>query len=150
MIVDTLANAERYYGLHKSFKAAFEYLNSHDLAALEDGKFDIADGIKAIVANGEGKTAEVAGQKFECHDKNIDIQVCVRGNETIGWKPRAKCTDAKDGGYNEEKDVTFFNHTPDMYFGLTDGQFVIFYPEDIHAPMIGEGPIKKVVLKVKI
>jgi biofilm protein TabA len=150
MIIDTLANAERYYGLHKNFKAAFEYLNSHDLSALEDGKFDIAEGLKAIVSNNEGKTAEVAGQKFECHNKNIDIQVCIHGNETIGWKPRKDCTDAKDGGYNEEKDVTFFNHTPDMYFGLKDNQFVIFFPEDVHAPMIGEGLIKKLVVKVKI
>jgi biofilm protein TabA len=149
MIIDTLANAEKYYGLHKSFKAAFEYLNSHDLGALEDGKFDIADGVKAIVSNNEGKTAEVAGQKFECHNKNIDIQLCVHGNETIGWKPREKCNVTKDG-YNEEKDITFFDHAPDMYFGLTDGQFVIFFPEDVHAPMIGEGLIKKLVLKVRI
>jgi biofilm protein TabA len=37
-----------------------------------------------------------------------------------------------------------------MYFQLTDGQFGIFYPEDVHAPMIGEGEIKKLVFKVKI
>ena len=29
-----------------------------------------------------------------------------------------------------------------MYFQLTDGQFAIFFPEDVHAPMIGEGEIK--------
>ena len=34
-----------------------------------------------------------------------------------------------------------------MYFQLTDNQFGIFYPEDVHAPMIGEGEIKKVVIK---
>jgi beta-galactosidase beta subunit len=37
-----------------------------------------------------------------------------------------------------------------MDFQLTDGQFVIFYPGDVHAPMIGEGEIKKLVFKVKI
>jgi YhcH/YjgK/YiaL family protein len=37
-----------------------------------------------------------------------------------------------------------------MFFQLTDGQFAIFFPEDVHAPMIGEGEIKKVVIKVKI
>jgi YhcH/YjgK/YiaL family protein len=149
MIIDTLANAEKYYGLHKSFKAAFEYLNSQNLAAIEDGKFDIADGLKAIMANNDGKTAAVAAEKFECHNKNIDIQVCVHGNETIGWKPRGDCKSPK-GEYNEEKDVTFFNDAPDMHFALKDGQFVVFFPEDVHAPMIGEGPIKKLVLKVKI
>ena len=29
-------------------------------------------------------------------------------------------------------------------------QFAIFYPEDVHAPMIGEGMIKKLVLKIKL
>ncbi len=39
-----------------------------------------------------------------------------------------------------KKDVTFFWPHPDMYFGMKDGQFVVFYPEDVHAPMIGRGP----------
>ena len=149
MIIDTLANAEKYYGLHKSFKTAFEYLASTDLNTLEVGKFDIADGIKAIVAEGEGKTADAATEKFECHNQNIDIQVCIHGHETMGWKPRKDCTQAK-GEYNDERDVLFFADSPDMYFKLKDGQFVIFYPGDVHAPMVGEGLIKKLVVKVRI
>ncbi|HEV8079726.1 MAG TPA: YhcH/YjgK/YiaL family protein [Chitinophagaceae bacterium] len=59
---------------------------------------------------------------------------------------------AKDqkGEYNAEKDVVFYSDVPDMYFELTDNQFAIFFPEDVHAPMIGEGGIKKLVVKVKI
>lgn len=148
MIIESLANAEKYYGLHKNFKAAFEYLNAQDLANMEVGKYEIADGLKAIVSDSNGKTAEVAAEKFECHNKNIDIQVCIRGNETIGWKPRTDCTQPK-GEYNDEKDVLFYADAPDMHFSLKDGQFVIFYPEDVHAPMIGEGPIKKLVVKVR-
>jgi biofilm protein TabA len=44
----------------------------------------------------------------------------------------------------------FYNDAPDMYFELTDKQFAIFFPEDVHAPMIGESEIKKMVIKVKI
>jgi len=54
------------------------------------------------------------------------------------------------GEYNAEKDVVFYNDAPDMYFQLTNNQFAIFFPEDVHAPMIGEGEIKKLVIKVKI
>jgi len=149
MIIESLANAEKYYGLHKNFKAAFEYLHAQDLANMEIGKYEIADGLKAIVSDSNGKTAEVAAEKFECHNKNIDIQVCIHGNETIGWKPRTDCTQPK-GEYNDEKDVLFYADAPDMHFSLKDGQFVIFYPEDVHAPMIGEGLIKKLVVKVRI
>jgi biofilm protein TabA len=149
MIIDTLASAEKYYGLHKNFKAAFEYLNAQNLETIEVGKYDIADGLKAIVSDNEGKTAAVSAEKFECHNKNIDIQVCIRGNESIGWKPRNDCK-APKGEYNDEKDVLFYNDAPDMHFALKGGQFVIFFPEDVHAPMIGEGLIKKLVVKVKI
>ena len=110
---------------------------------------DIGEGLKMIVSVANGKTQAVSLEKFECHDKNIDIQICVSGLETIGWKPREKCVQP-NGDYNPEKDVRFFNDSPDMYFQLTDHQFGIFYPEDVHAPMIGEGEIRKIVIKVKI
>ena len=83
------------------------------------------------------------------HNKNIDIQLCVKGLETIAWKPREKCQ-IPNGDYNPDKDVRFFSDAPDMSFQLTDGQFGVFFPEDVHAPMIGDGEIKKVVIKVKI
>lgn len=149
MIIDTLNNASKYTGLNPLFAKAFDFINQNDIATLENGVIQIEDGLKVIVSTANGKTAEASLAKFECHDKNIDIQVCVKGLETIAWKPREKCV-TPNGDYNPEKDVRFFNDTPDMYFQLTDGQFGIFYPEDVHAPMIGDGEIKKLVFKVKI
>lgn len=151
MIVDTLANADKYTSIHPLFAKAFEYIKSQNLAELEIGKFDVADGLKAIVAEKAGMTAAESIAKFECHNNNIDIQLCIRGNETIGWKPRSTCTSQK-GDYNAEKDVVFYNDAPDMYFNLTDSQFAIFFPEDVHAPMIAinDQPVKKLVMKVKI
>lgn len=151
MIVDTLANADKYTSIHPLFAKAFEYIKSQNLAELEIGKFDVAEGLKAIVAEKAGMTAAESIAKFECHNNNIDIQLCIRGNETIGWKPRSTCTSQK-GDYNPEKDVVFYNDAPDMYFNLTDSQFAIFFPEDVHAPMIAinDQPVKKLVMKVKI
>ena len=149
MIVDTLKNASKYFSVHPLFAKAFEFINQTDLANAVDGKSDIADGLKAIFSNSPGKTKEASCSKFECHDKNIDIQLCINGVETIGWKPREKCA-TPNGDYNAEKDVQLYHDAPDMFFQLTDGQFAIFFPEDVHAPMIGEGQIKKLVIKVKI
>jgi biofilm protein TabA len=148
MIIDTIQNAHKYFSVHPLFAKAFEYIQQTDLANAADGKSDIAEGLKAIFSNAPGKTKETSLQKFECHNKNIDIQLCIKGVETIGWKPREKCVTPK-GEYNDEKDVLFYDDAPDTYFQLTDGQFAIFYPEDVHAPMIGEGEIKKLVIKVK-
>ena len=149
MIIDTLANAPKYSSLHPLFAKAFDFINTNDIANLPDGVSEISEGLKLIVNTANGKTAEASLAKFECHDKNIDIQFCVKGLETIAWKPREKCF-TPNGECNPEKDVRFFSDVPDMSFQLTDGQFAIFYPEDVHAPMIGEGEIKKLVFKVKI
>ena len=149
MIIDTIQNASKYYLVHPLFNQAFKWIQSTDLLNAEVGTTQIAEGLKAIISDGQGKTKEDSLKKFECHDKNIDIQLCIRGNEIIGWKPREKCV-IPNGEYNIEKDVRFFNDDPDMYFQLTDGQYVVFFPEDVHAPMIGSGMVKKLVIKVKI
>ena len=150
MIIDTIENASKYYGVHPLFEKAFAYINATDLENTEGGKYEIdGDNLRAAFSNKTGMTAEESTAKFECHNKHIDIQLCINGLETIGWKPRSKCTSSK-GEYNPEKDVSFYNDAPDMFFQLTDGQFAIFFPEDVHAAMIGEGEIKKLVIKVKI
>lgn len=149
MIIDTLSNAPKYFGVHPLFAQAFGYIAQTDLAAAADGKGEIGPGLKTILSTGAGKTREASLAKFECHDRNIDIQVCVDGLETIGWKPREKCVQP-NGDYNPEKDVRYFHDAPDTYFQLSPGQFALFFPEDVHAPMIGEGSIRKLVIKVKI
>lgn len=149
MIIDILENAHLYYAIHPLFQSAFEHVAKSDLANLEDGKSEISSGLNQIVATGMGKTNTESLKKFECHNKNIDIQIVIDGLETFGWKPRSSCLEP-NGEYNDEKDVLFFHDEPDMYFQLQKGQFVILFPNDVHAPMIGEGEIKKVVLKVKL
>ena len=150
MIIDTLFNSEKYNTIHPLFAKAFEYIKSQNLAKIEDGKFEIdGDNLIAIVSNKKGISVAESIAKFECHNKHIDIQLCIKGKEQFGWKPRSECKEQK-GEYNAEKDVVFYSDAPDMYFQLTDNQFTIFFPEDVHAPMIGEGEIKKMVIKVKI
>jgi biofilm protein TabA len=95
MIIDAIANAEKYISLHPLFAKAFDFINENDVATLENGVIQIEDGLKVIVSTANGKTAEASLTKFECHDKNIDIQLCVKGWETIAWKPREKCVTQK-------------------------------------------------------
>ena len=149
MIIDTIQNASKYFSVHPLFAKAFEFIQQTDLANAPDGKSDITEGLKAIFSNAPGKSKESSVAKFECHNHHIDIQLCINCTETMGWKPREKCK-VENGGYNPEKDVQLYNEQPDMYFQLTNGQFAIFFPEDVHAPMIGEGDIKKLVIKVKL
>lgn len=149
MIIDSLQNAPKYFGLHPNFQKAFEYVNQTDIANLEEGAFEISEGLKLIVIQGEGNTREESIKGFECHDKNIDIQILIQGPETYAWKPREKCV-SPNGEYSDERDVRFFHDKPDMFFELQEKQFAILFPEDVHAAMIGEGFLKKLVFKVRI
>ena len=149
MIIDTIEQAHKYFGLHPLFETAFEFILKNDLKITPDGTIEMPENIRAFITTSIGKTKETSLEKFECHDQFIDIQLCITGTETFGWKPRSTCKTQK-GAYNPEKDVRFFADKPDMYFQLTDNQFTIFFPEDVHAPMIGNGEIKKMVVKIKI
>jgi len=148
MIIDSLENAYKYIDLHKSFAKAFQFINNTNFKTIEAGKYPI-DGVNIHAAVSEKEGVKAAEAKYEAHNLYIDIQVCPLGSETIGWRPRQKCKKIKTP-YNTDKDVTFYETEPDTLFTLHAGQFVIFFPEDVHGPMIGEGPIKKLVIKVKI
>ncbi len=148
MIIDSLENAYKYIDLHKHFAKAFQFINNTNFDTIEPGKFEInGKDVHAAIGIKDGVQKDEA--KYEAHDLYMDIQVCPKGSETIGWIPRKKCKNIK-APYNGEKDVTFYETEPDTLFTLHAGQFVIFFPDDVHGPMIGEGPITKLVVKVKI
>ena len=93
MIIDTIQNASKYFSVHRLFAPAFEYINKTNLDTIEMGRYEIdGDDLKAIFSNKTGTTAEQSVAKFECHNKHIDIQLCISGKENMGWKPREKCT----------------------------------------------------------
>lgn len=150
MIIDTIANAYKYFSVHPLFEKAFNYIKKQDLKQMAPGRYEIeVDRLAAIFSHKKGVSVAESTAHFECHNANIDIQLCIEGKETFGWRPRENCRSPK-GEYSPENDVLLFADEPDMYFSLTGGQFVIFFPEDVHAPMIGDGDIRKLVMKVKV
>ena len=148
MILDSLKNAASTLALNPLFKQAFEFIQKNDLSKMELGK-TILDGDKLFISVMEidGKLPEAA--KMESHVKYIDIQVVLSGVETMGWTAIEHCTNEIDP-YNVEKDLQFFTDKPSTYITVHPGEFAIFFPEDGHAPGIGNGPIKKAVVKVLV
>ena len=52
--------------------------------------------------------------------------------------------------YDESKDIIFYHDQPTSYVDLLPGDFVILFPEDGHAPFVGDGsPISKLIVKVR-
>lgn len=149
MVIDSLHNLDRYVSLHPRFSKAFDFINTTNLHSLETGEIRIdGEDIRAIIMEEELVSVEESTDGFECHNTFIDIQVCISGQEMVGWRSRGTCNTPK-APYNPEEDVLFFEDKPDMYFTLKEGQFSIYFSDDVHAPTIGNGRIKKMVIKVR-
>lgn len=43
------------------------------------------------------------------------------------------------GAFDAQKDIRFYDDVPQTYYEVTPGQFTLLFPEDAHAPMVGEG-----------
>jgi YhcH/YjgK/YiaL family protein len=148
MIIDSLQNAELYYSLNPRLKAAFDFLAQCDVKTIAEGKHQIlGDEVFVNVSEMDLKPRYEAA--LEVHNKYIDIQVVVggTGKEEFGWSERKDCKRAK-GEFNEERDVQFFTDEPQLFYTLREGQFTILMPDDAHAPMLGNGHVKKMIFKV--
>ena len=150
MVIDKLSELLKYVHLHPRFAKAMDYIVATNLMSLEEGTV-LVDGenIKAIVMEGYCVSEAESLAGFECHNTYIDIQIVLQGKEKVGWSARTHCAVPK-GAYSEENDVLLFADAPTLYFELHPGMFSIYFPNDVHAPMIGEGVIKKVVMKVRV
>lgn len=148
VIVDKMENADRYYDRHPGFRAAFDFLRTQKLDSLTTGRLAIAgERLYAIVSRDRGKGRGAA--KLEAHRKYIDIQYVVAGDEVIGVRPTADCRTTAVA-YDATKDIGYFADPPETWLSLPPGTFAIFFPEDAHAPLAGEGDLLKVIVKVAV
>ncbi len=148
MILDTLENGRRYFGLHEGFREAFEFLSHADPGRLSPGRVEIeGDRLFALVSRGPGRSRRDA--RLEAHAKYIDVQYIVSGIDMMGWKPVAACK-RPAGPFDAEKDIGFFDDDPEAWIAVHSGAFAVFYPEDAHLPLLSAGEIHKVVVKVAV
>ena len=153
MIVDALANADRYRALHPRLPAAFDYLAAFD-PSTPDGKYPIdEDRVYAQVQSYATKPA--AEKKWESHRRYVDVQYVVSGRERMSVSPLAGLADPTP--YDDAKDVINYRGASGAASSVyvEGGQFAIFFPEDGHQPGVQPGPlagdsgeVRKVVVKV--
>lgn len=148
MILDRLTDMDRYATLHPRFARAIAYLRETNLAALAPGRYAIdGDALKAIVEETHGRSR--ADARLESHRRYIDLQLVLSGEESMGWRALNECQ-APLADYAEEKDIRFYADAPASWIAVPPGNFCIFFPSDAHAPLVGEGPIRKLILKIAV
>ena len=127
---------------------ALEYLRGHDFTKMEDGKYDI-DG--QSFAKLQRYETHLPGQsRPEAHEKYVDIQYLVEGEEYVGWCPFSP--DLKVAvPYNEAQDIVFYDKlVPESNLLLQSGCFVVLFPEDVHSPQMAVDDVPMLVTKVVV
>jgi len=148
MIFDNLKNYKQYKNLAELQKG-FEFLINTDLKNLPDGRYEI-EGDK-IYANVQSlKTKNKEDKKWEVHRKYIDIQYVIKGYECMGIGVLDDFRIIKTP-YDDAKDIEFLDGEKYSFINVEEGNFTVFYPNDVHAPMLSiDTPqdIKKVIVKI--
>lgn len=68
----------------------------------------------------------------EFHDQFVDIEVVLKGQETIGYSENNQYESVIDD-HILDRDVAYVGGVPDeKYLSLTDGDFAVFFPGDVH------------------
>lgn len=148
MIVDNLDILYEYNVVSPEVLEFIDKLNVNT----SDGRYDITE---TIYANVESYTRKDLSQSvLESHRKYVDVQIVIAGEERIdysnidGLVPHAP--------YDPDKDIIFYKR-PSTELGsvyLNGRNFVIFFPQDAHAPQITtmalQNNVKKCVVKIAV
>lgn len=146
MILTNIEHFSRYSSLNENFRTLKEYLSHHNLLDEELGKIEL-DGNSVFINNINPECLSAERQQLEMHKDYIDVHILLSGRETIGIKAIDKIrTFSKD--YTKDGDFALSSEMADAYINMNPGDILICFPEDAHAPVIGEGKIRKAIAKI--
>lgn len=148
MILTTLADSGRIEPLHPLFKRFFDYVKEHDLLHAPLGRIEV-DGDRLFINNVEADLTDAVTQPLEAHREYIDVHVVLGGEEHFGWRPLADCAAVRQS-YDPAADCALYADRPSSWLTLRPGQAAIVFPEDPHAPVVGEGRVRKLIGKIKL
>ena len=147
MLVGNIKDRRIYETAHPLFSQAFDFIKKQ----LEDpkpvGKYEIlGDALFAMVQEYDGKTEA----KMEVHDKYIDLQFLLDGEEEIDVEDlsRTEVHTAYDPASDYEA------HTSTAYTTLRMKKFdcAVLFPEDVHRPGVKtvSDTVRKIVVKIAV
>ncbi len=134
-------------------KHALELVAKLDLAALPVGKTPL-EGETIFASTNVYQTEPKEERRPEKHFAYMDIQLVADGRETIGVTDVENVSDLTEDR-QEKDDIVFYGETKkENFIQLEKGDFVIFFPWEVHRPncYFAQQPetVKKVVVKVRV
>ena len=149
MIFDKLTSYPVYFQTSEMKSIIEDVIQNYSITT-KDGTYQEFDHYYIKVMSPE--TLEVS-DIIESHQREIDIQILLSGTEKIRIFSEESVTIKSD--YNPEIDCTFYtpNSDPHSEVILQPGYFAMFFPQDIHNPLIAYNTIqslKKIVVKLDV
>ena len=147
MVLDVLDNFGKYAALNPYFSLVDAFMRTHQLEELALGTYNIkGEDVVLKIEQAMGKSRNEA--VLESHRQMIDIQIPLQQEETFGL---AATVSLPAADYSAAKDISFYPNSPAQnYVTCPRGGFVIFFPQDAHAPCISEdASFKKAIFKVR-
>lgn len=142
--------AVQYFKNQRHWDQAIHFLKSADLQNLPKGKQEL-EGDHVFISVDEYSTKNFENTKYESHQKYLDIQYVIRGEELMGLTTADKVEVTQP--YDETKDITFYQNDEGSLLRATPSNFLVFFPDDIHRPCIKSDTnslVKKIVVKIKM
>ena len=137
--------------LPPELRQAIEHVKAQVTEATPLGKHDI-DGNRLFYLISEDSTEPFAERRAEFHAKYLDIQIILRGQEgmTFSTQPAGK----PDTDWLVDKDIAFLPEgVQEKTLVLSEGDFVVFYPGEVHKPLCAVGQpakVRKAVVKMLV
>ncbi len=137
--------------LPAELRDAIEYVKQHITAETPLGKHDIR-GNEAFVLISNDTTEPKAVRRAEFHARYLDIQIILIGTEgmTFSNLPAGNV----DTDWLADKDIAFLPAgEQEKTIVMQTGDFVVFYPGEVHKPLCAVGEpanVRKAVVKILV
>lgn len=149
MIVGNIHHLQSW--LPQELREAIEHIKAHVSETTEKGKHDI-DGNRLFYLISEDMTEPFEKCRAEYHARYLDIQIVLKGQEGMTFSTLPAGTPETD--WLAEKDIAFLPEgEQEKTVILNEGDFVVFYPGEVHKPLCAVGApaqVRKAVVKLLV
>ncbi|MGL5170386.1 YhcH/YjgK/YiaL family protein [Edwardsiella tarda] len=135
-----------------AIRQAIEYVMANFSAATPAGRYEI-DAQRQFVLITHDETAAAETRRAEYHARYLDVQIVLEGQEGMGFSNLAPGVPGEDR--LADKDIAFLplgaGGLQEKSLTLQPGDFVVFYPGEVHKPLCALGapaPVCKAVIKL--
>lgn len=138
------------HDLPPDIQRAVDHLRKTDYQNMAPGRYEIEEGrMFALVQDPFTQDWHTGFPEF--HQRHIDVQCLLQGEEVIGYLPaNAELTPTQD--FLKERDIAFVAaQDNETKLHLTPRMYAVFYPGELHRPcktIRQSMQIKKVVIKI--